>query len=117
MPSGSASGSAAAGTTTPESSASQPITGISHAAARTGRISGSAACASGTVFSPNHEGRHSMSPVTTTTTGTSGLYAPGASEPMLAWIFRSSTAPAPPRLCSTSPANAPRSDRPVTGKK
>ena len=73
MPSGSASGSAAAGTRTPESSASQPITGISQSTARTGRISGSAACASGTVSRPNHAGRHSMSPVTATTTGTSGL--------------------------------------------
>ena len=43
MPSGSARGSAAAGTRTPESSANQPITGISHSTARTGRISGSAA--------------------------------------------------------------------------
>jgi hypothetical protein len=40
MPSGSATGSAAAGTITPESSASQPSTGISHTTQNSGFISG-----------------------------------------------------------------------------
>ena len=43
MASGSANGSAAAGTMTPESSANQPSTGISHSTAKMGRSSGSAA--------------------------------------------------------------------------
>jgi hypothetical protein len=62
MPSGGARGRAAAGTRTPESSASRPITGIGRRTPRTGRIGGSAACAGGTVFSPKHAGRHSISP-------------------------------------------------------
>jgi len=51
MPSGSANGSAAAGTITPESSANQPSTGSSQSTPSTGRISGSAAYARGAVFS------------------------------------------------------------------
>ncbi len=115
MASGSASGSTAAGTTTPESSANQPSTGISHSTAKVGRSSGSAAKASGMVFSPNQAGRHSISPVTTTAIGTSGLNMPTESEPRLVPILRSSTLPACP--CSASPANAPMSDLPVTAVK
>ena len=93
MPSGSANGSAAAGTITPESSANQPSTGSSQSTPSTGRISGSAAYARGAVFSPNHAGRHSISPVSTTTMGLSGLNALTESEPMLELIFLSSRPP------------------------
>ena len=115
MPSGSASGSAAAGTMTPESSAAQPSTGISHSTPSTGRSSGSAACARGMVVTRNQAGRHSISPVTSTTIGTSGLNMLTESEPRLACIFRSSRLP--PWPCSPSPANAPMSDLPVIAVK
>ncbi len=115
MPSGSANGSTAAGTITPESSASQPSTGISQSTPMTGRSKGSAAYASGAVFSPNHAGRHSISPVSSTAMGLSGLNALTESEPMLELIFRSSRPPELP--CSELPANEPMSDFPVTGTK
>ena len=67
------------------------------------------------VLSPNQAGRHSISPVTTTTIGISGLSMLTESEPRLDPILRSSRLPAWP--CSTVPANVPMSDFPVTAVK
>ena len=64
------------------------------------------------VFRPNQPGRHSISPVTRTTIGTSGLNMLTDSEPTLDPILRSSRPPARP--CSTSPAKVPMSDLPAT---
>src|SRR5689334_3672234 len=113
MPSGSANGSTAAGTITPESSASQPSTGISHSTQSSGCTSGTASYASGSVRSRNHDGRHSISPDTTTTSGISGLNALTDSDPRLELILRSSRPPEFP--CRVLPANAPMSDLPVAG--
>ena len=46
------------------------------------------------VFSPNHAGRSSISPVTTTTIGISGLNMLTESEPRLDPTLRSSRLPA-----------------------
>ena len=106
-----------AATITPESSASQPSTGISHSTPSTGRssgpIGGSAWYASGALCSRNQAGRQSISPVTMATIGTSGLNALTDSEPRLELIFRSSRPPERP--CRVLPANTPMSEWPVAG--
>ena len=113
--SGSANGSAAAATVTPESSASQPRTATTHIAAIVGRSSGSRAQSPGSHQAPNHRGRSSSRPSAMTTSGTSGLYWVMVREPTFELILRCRTPPAPP--CSTSPTNALMWECPVIGTK
>ena len=112
MPSGSANGSTAAATITPESSASQPSTGISHSTPSTGRSSGSAGKAAARC-QPEPGGPPEHQPVTMATIGISGLNALTESEPRLEMIFRSSRPPERP--CRVLPANTPMSEWPVAG--
>ena len=65
------------------------------------------------VVSRNQAGRQSISPVTMTTIGISGLNALTDSEPRLELILRSSRPPERP--CRVLPANTPMSEWPVAG--